>query len=86
MDIVFPSAKVAVDVRGCFWHACPIHGTWPRSNADWWATKLQGNRERDTDTVRRLLGEGWVVVVVWEHDDIQAQADIVEKLVRSRTP
>src|SRR5262245_14625848 len=31
-DVVFPRAKLAVFVDGCFWHRCPDHGTSPRSN------------------------------------------------------
>ena len=25
-DLVFPSAKVAIFIDGCFWHGCPLHG------------------------------------------------------------
>lgn len=32
-DLAFTRAKVAVFVDGCFWHGCPIHGTWPKANA-----------------------------------------------------
>src|SRR5688572_25854153 len=35
-DIVFRRSKVAVYVHGCFWHRCPLHGTTPKSNSDWW--------------------------------------------------
>lgn len=27
-DIVFPSARLAVFVDGCFWHGCPEHASW----------------------------------------------------------
>jgi DNA mismatch endonuclease (patch repair protein) len=67
-DIVFVSAKVAVFVDGCFWHGCPIHGTNPKSNGEWWATKLQRNRERDFETNQLLAEAGWMVVRVWEHE------------------
>src|SRR3954452_4238256 len=30
-DVVFTRARVAVFVDGCFWHACPAHGTKPRN-------------------------------------------------------
>ena len=46
-DLVFPSARVAVFVDGCFWHACPEHGTAPRANAWYWGPKLARNAERD---------------------------------------
>lgn len=83
-DVVFRSARVAVFVDGCFWHACPDHGTLPKSNSDWWATKLARTRWRDADTVSRLSEAGWHVVRMWEHEDPASTADHIESLVRSR--
>jgi DNA mismatch endonuclease, patch repair protein len=68
VDVVFPGAKVAVFVDGCFWHGCPEHGTWPRNNAAFWREKIEGNVRRDRDTDARLQDEGWTVVRVWEHE------------------
>ena len=85
IDVVFRSAKVAVDVRGCFWHACPEHGTKPKANADRWASKLAKNRERDDTTVEALEGAGWLVIIAWEHDDVDDKADQIAKAVRDRT-
>lgn len=85
IDIVFTGPRVAIDVRGCFWHACPEHGTQATANASWWAAKLQSNAERDADTERRLREAGWHVIVVWEHDDPDATADLVAALVRKRS-
>ena len=85
IDIVFRSAKVAVDVRGCFWHACPEHGTSPKANAERWATKLAMNRKRDLAIVAALEQVGWSVVVVWEHDDVETAAEYIEQIVRVRT-
>src|SRR5436853_5822537 len=59
LDITFGPAKVAVDVRGCFWHACPEHGTSPKANAEWWRTKLARNAQRDQVTERVLDAAGW---------------------------
>lgn len=84
VDIVFPRAKVAVDVRGCFWHACPLHGTSSRSNSAYWAGKLAANTERDADTERRLADADWLLVVVWEHDDPAAAADAVAEALSRR--
>src|SRR5262245_53641325 len=53
-DVVFPGARVVVEVRGCFWHSCPLHGTRPKANAKWWQQKLEANRRRDLDTEQRL--------------------------------
>jgi DNA mismatch endonuclease (patch repair protein) len=83
VDVVFPGAKVAVFVDGCFWHGCPEHGTWPRNNADFWRRKIEGNVERDRDTDARLEADGWTVLRVWEHEapaDAAARiADAVER-------
>jgi DNA mismatch endonuclease (patch repair protein) len=68
IDIAFPLARVAVDVRGCWWHRCPEHATEARANGAWWASKLRDNVARDTDTADRLTAAGWTLVVVWEHE------------------
>jgi DNA mismatch endonuclease (patch repair protein) len=82
-DIVFLGPRIVVDVRGCFWHGCPLHGTDPKENSTWWATKLEDNRRRDTDTARRLWVARWSLVVVWEHQAAKDAADAIEKLVRT---
>lgn len=82
-DITFRGARVAVFVDGCFWHSCPLHGTIPANNREWWENKLAGNRERDADTDARLRDEGWVVVRIWEHEDAGSAADRVQEIVTS---
>jgi len=83
-DIVFTRARVAVFVDGCFWHACPEHGTVPKSNSQWWSAKLSANAARDRDTDATLAAAGWSVVRCWEHDEPGLVADRVEQLVRGR--
>jgi DNA mismatch endonuclease, patch repair protein len=79
-DIVFFRRKLAVFVDGCFWHACPIHATWPKTNADWWKDKLETNKQRDRETDRQLEEAGWDVVRVWEHEDPVVAAERIELL------
>lgn len=81
-DVAFARAKVAVFVDGCFWHACPKHGTWPRANAAWWRAKIQGNHRRDLDTDRRLAIAGWRVLRFWQHQDLAAAARKVATTVK----
>jgi DNA mismatch endonuclease, patch repair protein len=84
-DIVFGPAKVAVFVHGCFWHACPEHGTQPGGlNASYWAEKLRRNVERDADQVDRLTAIGWLPVIVWEHEDPARAATQIASLVKRR--
>lgn len=83
VDIVFTRRRVAIDVRACFWHACPEHGGVPKANHEWWDAKLRRNAERDQCTVRALTDAGWRVIVVWEHDDLDATTDCIEAAVRT---
>lgn len=78
IDIAFPRHRLAVFVDGCFWHGCAEHGTQPTSNAEWWATKLKANKDRDADTDRLLAEAGWRVLRIWEHEPPAAAADKVE--------
>jgi DNA mismatch endonuclease (patch repair protein) len=73
IDVAFTRVKVAVFVDGCFWHGCPLHGTRPATNAEWWDWKIKRNKDRDADTNRLLAEQGWRVVRVWEHEE-QANA------------
>ncbi|WP_082590261.1 very short patch repair endonuclease [Phycicoccus sp. Soil748] len=67
-DIVFPRYRVAVFVDGCFWHGCPIHHNASKTNAEYWAKKVDNNRARDLETVRALEAAGWRVLRIWEHE------------------
>jgi DNA mismatch endonuclease (patch repair protein) len=84
-DIVFPVEQVAVYVDGCFWHRCPIHGTVPKQNRQWWIDKLDANQARDADTDARLRASGWTVLRFWEHDDaILAARDVYDTVIARR--
>lgn len=85
VDLLFERERVAVFVDGCFWHACPIHATWPKQNAEWWRDKIEANRRRDADTDRRLDEAGWAVVRIWEHEDPAVAAERITAAVRGRT-
>ena len=85
-DLVFRSARVAVFLDGCFWHGCPEHFSPPKTNSDFWLAKIAVNQQRDRDTDRQLLEAGWLPIRIWEHEPVEAGADIVEKAVRGRNP
>lgn len=67
-------------VGGCFWHGCPEHQVVPRSNPDYWIPKLRRNVERDREADAALGSAGWVVVHIWEHEDV---VEAVELVVRA---
>lgn len=83
-DLAFIAQRVAVFVDGCFWHGCPVHGTWPKANAAWWREKIEANIRRDRHTDDALTKAGWKVLRFWEHDDPAAAARRVERVVRAR--
>lgn len=85
-DVVFGPAKVVVFVDGCFWHGCPVHGEVPNSNSAWWKAKIQRVRERDDRTDDAFRAHGWLVVRVWEHEDVLAAADRAQRAVDARRP
>jgi DNA mismatch endonuclease, patch repair protein len=68
-DVVFPGARLAVFVHGCFWHRCPACAVpEPKTNADFWRAKFEANARRDASVAALLRGMGWTVRVVWEHE------------------
>ena len=55
-------------VNGCFWHGhkgCR-YATKPKSNIEFWETKIARNKHRDEVTAAHLEALGWTVIVVWE--------------------
>ena len=67
-DIVLPKYKTVIFVNGCFWHhheECKYF-VWPKNNADFWRSKLEGNTERDSRNYEKLAELGWKVLTIWE--------------------
>ncbi|KUL38294.1 very short patch repair endonuclease [Streptomyces regalis] len=86
IDIVFPKAKIAVFLDGCFWHGCPEHATQPKANAEWWRAKLDKNIARDQETTEHLREAGWMVLRYWEHEVPAAVAeDVRSTILRQRS-
>ncbi len=83
-DLVFAKARVAVFVDGCYWHGCPKHFTFPRVNAEYWRTKIQVNRARDSRNDALLVAADWMPIRVWEHEDPVEAADRIVQAVRQR--
>ena len=66
-DLAFTSRKAVIMVHGCFWHG---HGCnlfrWPSTRELFWRTKINRNRDRDSQMQQALQSLGWRVLVVWE--------------------
>jgi DNA mismatch endonuclease, patch repair protein len=86
-DIAFTARRVAVFVDGCFWHACPEHGSKPANNVWYWEPKLRRNVERDRAADAALAAAGWEVVRVWEHEPLEAAVTaVLAALANSQAP
>jgi DNA mismatch endonuclease (patch repair protein) len=82
-DFVFPQARVAVFIDGCFWHVCPRHYNAPAQNAEFWRRKRDVNRRRDRLVTRTLQARGWLVLRIWEHALSETDARILWRLRRA---
>jgi DNA mismatch endonuclease (patch repair protein) len=83
-DIVFPSRRKIVEVRGCFWHGhgCAVLGQLPKSRTEYWTPKIAGNKERDAKNLR-LIGElGWDVLEVWECQLRTSPDGVVQEVIK----
>ncbi len=67
-DFVVRSKKTVIFVNGCFWHGhlnCN-RAKLPDTNRDFWEKKITTNKRRDCRNARKLRGEGWRVINVWQ--------------------
>ena len=81
-DLVLRKYRTCVFVNGCFWHGhnvalpqidngqliidnsecCKI----PKTNREFWVSKIRRNKERDKEEQRKLAEMGWHCITVWE--------------------
>ena len=62
-DLVLPRLRKVIFVHGCFWHrhaGCRFAYT-PKSNSEFWLTKLNANMHRDAAAHQTLIAAGWCV-------------------------
>jgi DNA mismatch endonuclease (patch repair protein) len=67
-DLTFPRWRTVLFVNGCFWHqheGCP-KSRLPRTNTDFWQSKLSRNALRDEANFANLSSQGWRVLILWE--------------------
>jgi DNA mismatch endonuclease (patch repair protein) len=87
-DLVFPKHKVALFVRGCFWHRHPgcSKTSTPKTRTDYWQAKFAANIQRDDDAETALAELGWRVVIIWECETVGLLgAEKIERLLNCIT-
>ena len=66
-DIVLANKKIAIEVRGCFWHGhqCRLASI-PRTNRSFWIKKIYRNKQRDNNNSKKIRKIGYNLIVVHE--------------------
>ncbi|MCI4326220.1 MAG: very short patch repair endonuclease [Thermoplasmata archaeon] len=83
-DIAYFGPRIAVFVHGCFWHRCPKCAIGrPKSHSEFWEGNFAANAERDRRVSRVLRSEGWLVVIVWEHEVRQNSGRAAMRVIRA---
>ena len=81
-DIALRKYRTAIFVNGCFWHGhegCSKYVV-PKSNMEFWISKIERNRERDHKEYNALKEAGWQVIVIWE---CQLKKSAIEETMRN---
>ncbi len=81
-DIVLPKYKTVIFVNGCFWHqhkGCP-RNVMPKSNRQYWKSKLKKNVLKDEEQIEELVSLGWRVLTVWECEMKARSQEVVREV------
>lgn len=69
-DIVMRKKKTVIFINGCFWHGhngCKYFVI-PKTNTEWWLSKISATKIRDVLNEQWLRDAGWKVIKVYECD------------------
>jgi DNA mismatch endonuclease (patch repair protein) len=81
-DFVFPEARIAIFVDGCFWHGCPVcKRPLPIANRAQWKKKIKFNIDRSRQVDQELGALGFTVLRIWEHS-LRLPSDLAQFLDR----
>jgi len=84
-DIAYVGKRKAILVNGCFWHghSCKVGIRRPKSNQDYWKSKIERNILRDSLDIWDLENIGWKVLVVWECEILDStQYEAVKRKIK----
>ncbi|SHL13555.1 very short patch repair endonuclease [Alicyclobacillus tolerans] len=81
-DIAIKKLKLVIFIDSCFWHGCPEHVRMPKSNVEYWTTKIEKNKTTDKTITEHYQAMGWHIVRIWEHDVKSNFENTMDKLVK----
>ena len=67
-DIVMLKYRTVIFINGCFWHGhenCQYYHL-PKTNQDFWKRKIERNKQRDKEEMKKLAEMGWHCITIWE--------------------
>ena len=67
-DIVLGPRRKVIFVHGCFWHghSCKRGSRVPKTNTEYWESKIARNVERHARQLDTLTAAGWTSLTLWE--------------------
>jgi DNA mismatch endonuclease, patch repair protein len=87
-DIVFPGRRKVIFVHGCFWHGhdCARGARIPKTNREYWVSKITRNKQRDLLHLSNLEACGWRALAVWECQcaDSDALSHLLSRFLESK--
>jgi len=81
-DISNKSKRLAVFIDGCFWHGCSRCYKEPKSNTEFWRSKISRNKDRRKVVRSRLRKQGITILQFWEHQVLSNPDKVVEGISR----
>lgn len=84
-DFYFPDRKTAIFVDGCFWHGCRDCYQTPKTNVEFWKSKITKNIKRDGLVNARLKEAGIKVIRVEEHK-LKKGSEAVLAIIKKQLP
>lgn len=82
-DIAIKKYKLALEVRGCFWHGhenCKDFRL-PKSRTEFWREKIGKNIERDVRNCERLKSLGYCLFVIWECEIRSGNFSVLDQFI-----
>jgi len=84
-DISSKRHRLAVFIDGCFWHACPLHFKYPKSNPLYWERKIRRNRERRNEVRKGLKDMGFTILEFFECEVNGGLEAVVSRITQEMT-
>lgn len=80
-DVAIKKYKVALFIDSCFWHGCSEHCRMPKSNINYWSSKIKRNKEKDVEVNNFYKTHNWNVLRVWEHQIKDNQEAVIKDII-----